>query len=200
MSSYSNMKYFTVVFVFFFCKASCFAQAVYMHEAAEDAKEGGGFFDAIEGLAGIATVLMFAAFAFIVIFAIIPSKIDDVKFDRKYKRRKNLLEDEARRIILNKLDSPMYRKINSNQCFKQWFLDGYVNGVDDGGERKVYKPYSTEYEIISIEEYVKRRGFEHLRQELIGGDVEFSKTAFTEGIKQGSIRRERHGDARELLK
>ena len=97
---------------------------------------------------------------FIVIFAIIPSKIDDVKFDRKYKRRKNLLEDEARRIILNKLDSPMYRKINSNQCFKQWFLDGYVNGVDDGGERKVYKPYSTEYEIISIEEYVKRRGFD----------------------------------------
>jgi hypothetical protein len=192
------MKKSTITIALSLLSLSCFAQAAYMHEAAEDSSPG-GLFDALEGLAGIATIIMFAMLAFVVIFAMIPSKIDDIKFDKKYKKRRKLLEDEASNILAANRFTYPYQKINSNPCFRQWFLDGYVNGVDDGRERKVYKPYSSEYEIISIEEYVRRRGFEHLRQELMGGDVEFSKLSFTEGIKHGATRRETKGDSQDML-
>lgn len=193
------MKKSLITIILSLLKLSCFAQAAYWHEVAEDAREG-VMFDVLEGLAGIVTFIIFAMFAFVVIFAMIPSKIDKIKFERKCKNRTKLLEDEANSILAANRFTYPYQKINSNPCFKQWFLDGYVNGVDEGRERKVYKKtYSLEYEIITIEEYVKRRRFESLRQELMGGDVEFSKLSFTEGIKHGAMRREIKGDSRELL-
>lgn len=176
----------------------CSAQAAYMHEAAEDSSIE-GFFDAIGGLAAFATIIMFILIAFVTIFAIIPSKLHDMSYDRKYEKRRKVLENEANSILLQNNLSPIYMKINSNPCFKKWFVDGYYDGVSEGRERKIYKPYRTDCEIIGIEEYVKRRHFEGLRKELMGGDVEFSKIAFTEGIKQGAIRREEKGDLREML-
>lgn len=192
------MKKILITISFLLLNLSCFAQYSSMHEALDDA-DGRGLLDALDGLGVIGGIIFFGVLAFVIIFALIPSKINDIKFEKKYKNRIQLLEDEASSILeANRLTYP-YQKINSNSCFRQWFFDGYVEGVDKGREIKIRKPGSFEYEIFTIEEYVKRRHFESLRQELMGGDVKFSEIAFAEGMKHGAIRKETKGDSSEML-
>lgn len=193
------MRKLTIIFFMIICKVSCYAQAAYMHEIYEDSHESGSIFNVIEWIAGIASLAIFIPLAIIVIFGVIPSKFSEIKEGRKYKKRLRLFEIEATSLLKKHSNINLYASIYSSPSLKKWFIDGYIDGINNGRERKLYKPHSSEYEIITLEQYVENKQWKSFRKELISDGIEQSKRALLEGLKHGTTRLEQKGDARNLL-
>ena len=172
---------------FVFCVAleTCneiFAQASYMHEAAEDAVgwNGNG------ALSTILTIVVSGLFLIIFIPLMIHEKIDNSKFEKKYKQRKRMLENEAENILTISAESNGYHQYSSNPAWKKWFIDGYLDGV----LKDIIGPISPkEYETFDWETPAKRH-LESVRKELLGGSIDMSLSAYKAGYLEGLRRKD----------
>jgi hypothetical protein len=181
---------------------SMFAQSVYMHEAQDDAREVG---DGISGILGILTVIGIGLFIVIFVPLMVGEKISDAKFSKKYDRRRDLLQNEALAILSQlALSNKDFIQIKDNPKWKNWYLKGYRDGVDNG-ETEFVKNYETQtYDRVPWEVYSEKT-FSQLASSDIyikfecGGDVRLSKLAYDEGRKHGVCRNKEKGDAREML-
>lgn len=196
---------FVTLVVFAMYGVSIIAQSVYMHEAQDDARHSDG--DGISSILGILTLIGMGLFIIIFVPLMIGDKISDAKFSKKYDRRSNLLKSEALSILnVLAIRNKDFAQIKESEKWKDWFLKGYRDGVDNGETECVknenIKPLM--YEKIPWEEYSVRK-FTHLSSSDIyikfecGGDARLSKLAYDEGRRNGVERRNKRGDLREML-
>lgn len=163
-----------------------FAQASYMHEAAEDA----GGWSGNGAISTILTLVVIGLFIIIFIPLAISEKIDNSKLKRKYKQRKKILEDEAENILVFASERKEYLQYISNTAWKNWFIDGYIDGVS----KHIIGPASPkEYETSDWETPAKRY-LESIRKELLGGSLDMALSAYKAGYREGLKRRELKGN------
>lgn len=157
-----------------------------MHEAAEDA----GGWNGNGALSTILTIVVSGLFLIIFIPLMIHEKIDNSKFEKKYKQRKRMLENEAENILAISAESNGYHQYSSNSAWKKWFIDGYLDGVS----KHIIGPISPkEYETFDWETPAKRH-MESVRKELLGGSIDMSLSAYKAGYLEGLRRRDLNGD------
>lgn len=198
-------KRFITLAVFTIYGISILAQSVYMHEAQDDARHSGS--DGISSILGILTLIGMGLFVIIFVPLMIGEKISDAKFSKKYDRRSNLLESEALAILnVLAIKNKDFAQIKDCEKWKDWYLKGYRDGVDNGETESVrnenLKPLM--YEKIPWEEYSERRFAQLSSRDIYikfecGGDVRLSKLAYDEGRRNGVERRKKKGDSREML-
>lgn len=182
-----------------------FAQSVYMHEAQEDAMRSDG--NGISGILGVLTLIVIGIVLVLVVPLMVKEKISDVKYSKKYDRRRNILENEAiTKLNTLAINNDDFAQIRNNPKWKDWFLKGYRDGVDNGETEMVKKEDGKpmEYEKIPWEEYSERKFGIFSREEIFikfecGGDAKLSKLAYDEGRRNGVQRRKIKGDLREML-
>lgn len=190
------MKNFILAIICFLICITCKAQAWAMHEIAEEG--GGNLSDLIKFFASIFNYVLYIAIALVIYVTF----IDDIKTKRhskKYKKRQSILRKEALGTLSDYKFKEPYRRISTNECFRDWYIKGYIDGVDNGRERIYSEPYKTGYKKIGIDEYITTIRFEFYSKESLGGDIEFSKESFKQGILDGALRRETKGDSRDML-
>lgn len=186
------------------------AQSAYMHEAQSD---GGSF----SGLNTIFNILGIALLLFLLLFIlplVIREKIDDAKTNRKsvsLNNVANIQNNASNKIIKDKDDIGkeaeyvlshlaynrqsrgyvFFQVFWDNDCFKEWFYQGYRDGKKYGEQQTIEKEGAEYgYERITWEEYVELR-FSKIGEsqeqidKLCNGNVEKSKSAYVEGRKRG---------------
>ena len=199
-----------IVLLFLLLPSFVLAQSVYMHEAQSD---GGSFsgLDTIFNILGIALLLFLLLF---ILPLVIREKIDDAKTNRKGDNLNNVANDQNNtnnKINKNKDDIGkeaeyvlshlahnrqsrgyvFFQAFWDNDCFKEWFYQGYRDGKNNG-EQQLIEKEGAEYgfERIPWEEYAELKfskigeSQEHINK-FCNGNVEKSKSAYVEGRKRG---------------
>lgn len=172
-----------VLFAFILITGKICAQSSYMYEVAEDAGylNDGGFLNII-GL-----IIMLGIFV-LFIPIIIGSKIDDYKFNKSWKRRREILSGEANGIL--KRDEK-YTIYSNKSEWVYWFVEGYIDGV---GEWVHYHTQTPQEKVEGNWEKPAERYLSGVRKELLGGDLNISILSYKAGYKEGLVRRKLKGD------
>lgn len=177
---------FCSIFIFCVYVGSFYAQSYYMNEVAEDAgyRNNGNSFLSIIGL------IIFILLVILFVPLIIRNKIDDYKFDKKYKNREHILTEEAKRILSLGLQNKNYFEYHQNNAWRNWFIQGYIDGV---GKRMPW-PCSTQELLEHKWEVSAKIYINNVREELVGGNRDISLSAYKAGYNEGLKRRELRGD------
>lgn len=181
-SEFPNKKY--LYFLLLLIPNNIFAQAGYMNEIAEDSGYRSGD-NSILGYIGFACIVIL-----IIIFTplMISNKVDNLKFEKKHKSRRDILTEEAKNILFNAIDKTLM-KARQNKAWSNWFIDGYIDGVG-----KYIIHCSIKERLENNWEDPAERHISMVREELIGGDRSISLSLYKEGYKEGLRRRELKGD------
>lgn len=101
---------------------SFYAQSYYMNEVAEDAgyRNDGNSFLSIIGL------IIFVLLLILFVPLIIRNKIDDYKFNKKYKNREYILREEAKHILSLGLQNKVYFEYYQNNAWKIGLFKGIL--------------------------------------------------------------------------
>lgn len=186
------------------------AQSVYMHEAQEE----GGSLNGLDTIMTILSVILLGFFLLFLLPLVIREKIDDAKTNRKsvsLNNVANIQNNASNKIIKDKDDIGkeaeyvlshlahnrqsrgyvFFQVFWDNDCFKEWFYQGYRDGKNYGEQQTIEKEGAEYgYERITWEEYVELR-FSKIGEsqeqidKLCNGNVEKSKSAYVEGRKRG---------------
>lgn len=177
---------FCSILVFCVYVGSFYAQSYYMNEVAEDAgyRNDGNSFLSIIGL------IIFVLLLILFVPLIIRNKIDDYKFNKKYKNREYILTEEAKHILSLGLQNKVYFEYYQNNAWKNWFIRGYIDGVG----RRIPGLCSTQERLEHNWEAPAKRHIDSVRVELIGGNRDMSLSAYKAGYNEGLKRRELKGD------
>lgn len=92
------------ILAFYLYAESIYAQSYYMNEIAEDAGYRNDSISFLSIIGFIIVVLLLILF----VSLFISIKIDDYKFDKKYKNRNHILTEEAKRILSLGLQNTVY--------------------------------------------------------------------------------------------
>lgn len=201
-----------------------FAQSVYMHEAQSD---GSSF----SGLDTVFSFLGIALLAFLLIFIlplVVREKIDDARTsgNNNYKNNVATIQNNTNKNIIKNEDAigkeaeyvlshlahnrqsrgyVFFQAFWDNDCFKEWFYQGYRDGKNNGEQQLIEKEGAKYgFERIPWEEYAELK-FSKIgeSQEQINkfcnGNVEKSKSAYVEGRKRGIMYKGRRIDGYQQI-
>ena len=163
-----------------------YAQAYYMHEAAEDA----GYRNDGISILSIIGLIIFVVLLILFIPLIIRNKIDDYEFNKKYKNRQNILTEEAKRVLNQRFQNKTYLEYCKNNAWRDWFIRGYIDGVG----KHIPGLCSTQELLEHNWEAPAKRYIDGVREELVGGNRDMSFSAYKSGYNEGLKRRESRGD------
>lgn len=171
------MKRFCSVFVFCIYISCAYAQSYYMHEVAEDA----GYKNSGNSFLSIISLIIFVLLLILFIPLIIRNKIDDYKFNQKYKSRQTILTEEAKYVLSLELHNKIYLEIQQNSAWKNWFIQGYIDGVG----KEIHTQSSTQEQLEHNWEAPAKRHIESVRVELVGGSRDMALSAYKAGYNEG---------------